>query len=186
MPSETLCPSHCTAQTLSSQTTTPSPRAVPTLQTSVGGVYAIGDVASFPLLCAGGVAVRQEHVTHARSSAAQAAAAITGEGGGLVVVVVVVLVLGSYVSCMRVCSLPLAPPPPRSPLPPPASIRTILRLRLCGTAAREIQGATRLSVLCPSEGNMPPPALLACCTAALFSTCAVLCRVLCRAVVSAV
>ena len=50
------------------------------IQTSVDGVYAIGDVASFPLLCAGGVSVRQEHVTHARSSAAQAAHAIMGEG----------------------------------------------------------------------------------------------------------
>lgn len=52
------------------------------MQTSVPGVYAIGDVASFPLLCAGGAAVRQEHVTHARSSAAQAAQAIMGEQGG--------------------------------------------------------------------------------------------------------
>lgn len=49
------------------------------LQTRVDGVYAIGDVASFPLLVAGGAPVRQEHVTHARSSAAQAAKAILGE-----------------------------------------------------------------------------------------------------------
>jgi NADPH-dependent 2,4-dienoyl-CoA reductase/sulfur reductase-like enzyme len=49
------------------------------LQTSVDGVYAIGDVASFPLLVAGGALVRQEHVTHARSSAAQAAKALLGE-----------------------------------------------------------------------------------------------------------
>lgn len=48
------------------------------LQTGVDGVYAIGDVASFPLLLAGGALVRQEHVTHARSSAAQAAKAIMG------------------------------------------------------------------------------------------------------------
>jgi thioredoxin reductase len=48
-------------------------------QTSVDGVYAIGDVASFPLLCAGGASVRQEHVTHARSSAVQAAKSIMGE-----------------------------------------------------------------------------------------------------------
>lgn len=49
------------------------------LQTSAEGVYAIGDVASFPLLVAGGALVRQEHVTHARSSAAQAAKALMGE-----------------------------------------------------------------------------------------------------------
>jgi hypothetical protein len=49
------------------------------MQTSVEGVYAIGDVASFPLLVAGGTLVRQEHVTHARSSAAQAAKALMGE-----------------------------------------------------------------------------------------------------------
>ena len=51
------------------------------LQTNVPGVYAIGDVASFPLLFAGGASVRQEHVTHARSSAAQAAQAIRGKQG---------------------------------------------------------------------------------------------------------
>jgi monodehydroascorbate reductase (NADH) len=49
------------------------------LQTSVDDVYAIGDVAAFPLLAADGAIVRQEHVTHARSSAAQAAKAIMGE-----------------------------------------------------------------------------------------------------------
>jgi hypothetical protein len=49
------------------------------LQTSVNGVYAIGDVAAFPLLAADAAIVRQEHVTHARSSAAQAAKAIMGE-----------------------------------------------------------------------------------------------------------
>jgi hypothetical protein len=49
------------------------------LQTSVDGVYAIGDVAAFPLLVADGAVVRQEHVTHARSSAAQAAKALMGK-----------------------------------------------------------------------------------------------------------
>lgn len=58
---------------------TPPPPAHTRTQTSVDGVYAIGDVASFPLLAAGGALVRQEHVTHARSSAAQAAHAILGE-----------------------------------------------------------------------------------------------------------
>ena len=52
------------------------------LQTSVPGVYAIGDVASFPLACEGNTIARQEHVTHARTSAAHAVAAIQGEGGG--------------------------------------------------------------------------------------------------------
>ncbi|KAF6255444.1 monodehydroascorbate reductase [Scenedesmus sp. NREL 46B-D3] len=47
-------------------------------KTSVDGVYAIGDVAAFPLLAAGGELVRQEHVTHARSSAAHAAKALMG------------------------------------------------------------------------------------------------------------
>eukprot|EP00882_Tetradesmus_deserticola_P012891 GHRQ01013663.1.p1 GENE.GHRQ01013663.1~~GHRQ01013663.1.p1 ORF type:complete len:335 (+),score=159.41 GHRQ01013663.1:183-1187(+) len=47
-------------------------------KTSVDDVYAIGDVASFPLLAAGGALVRQEHVTHARSSAAHAARALMG------------------------------------------------------------------------------------------------------------
>eukprot|EP00879_Flechtneria_rotunda_P012381 GHRR01012929.1.p1 GENE.GHRR01012929.1~~GHRR01012929.1.p1 ORF type:complete len:306 (+),score=104.79 GHRR01012929.1:2353-3270(+) len=47
-------------------------------QTSVPNVYAIGDVASFPLLVAGGQLVRQEHVTNARLSAAHAAKALLG------------------------------------------------------------------------------------------------------------
>ncbi|GLC35869.1 hypothetical protein PLESTB_000514300 [Pleodorina starrii] len=51
------------------------------MATSVPGVYAIGDVAAFPLtsVATGQVAhVRQEHVTHCRTSAAQAAKAILG------------------------------------------------------------------------------------------------------------
>lgn len=49
------------------------------LQTSNPDVYAVGDVASFPLLLAdGGPTVRQEHVTNARNSAVQAAKALLG------------------------------------------------------------------------------------------------------------
>lgn len=51
------------------------------MQTSVPGVYAIGDVAAFPLLRAGGALARQEHVTHARSSASHAVKAILGRCG---------------------------------------------------------------------------------------------------------
>ncbi|KAG2438025.1 hypothetical protein HXX76_005639 [Chlamydomonas incerta] len=50
------------------------------MATSVPGVYAVGDVAAFPLtsVATGQVShVRQEHVTHCRSSAAQAVKAIT-------------------------------------------------------------------------------------------------------------
>ncbi|KAG2450649.1 hypothetical protein HYH02_004489 [Chlamydomonas schloesseri] len=50
------------------------------MATSVPGVYAVGDVAAFPLtsVATGAVAhARQEHVTHCRSSAAQAVKAIT-------------------------------------------------------------------------------------------------------------
>ena len=39
-------------------------------------VYAIGDVAAFPLAVAGGASARMEHVAHARASAAHAAAAV--------------------------------------------------------------------------------------------------------------
>ena len=39
-------------------------------------VYAVGDVAAFPLAVAGGALVRMEHVAHARASAAHAAAAV--------------------------------------------------------------------------------------------------------------
>ncbi|GBF96507.1 hypothetical protein Rsub_09849 [Raphidocelis subcapitata] len=42
-------------------------------------VYAVGDVAAFPLSSQGDVIVRQEHVTHARSSAAYVAAALAGK-----------------------------------------------------------------------------------------------------------
>jgi len=41
--------------------------------------YAIGDVASFPLIRAGGLLIRQEHVTHARLSAAHVAQVLLGE-----------------------------------------------------------------------------------------------------------
>jgi len=46
------------------------------MKTSDPDVYAIGDVATFPLKMAGGKFVRQEHVTHCRSSAAQAVSSI--------------------------------------------------------------------------------------------------------------
>mmetsp|Transcript_13649 Transcript_13649/g.29277 ORF Transcript_13649/g.29277 Transcript_13649/m.29277 type:complete len:433 (-) Transcript_13649:309-1607(-) len=49
------------------------------LESSVPGVYAIGDVAAFPLA---GAAARQEHVTHARQSAAHVAKAISGAAPG--------------------------------------------------------------------------------------------------------
>jgi monodehydroascorbate reductase (NADH) len=44
------------------------------MATSVPGVYAVGDVAAFPLKVAGGGHTRQEHVTNARLSAAHAMA----------------------------------------------------------------------------------------------------------------
>jgi monodehydroascorbate reductase (NADH) len=49
------------------------------LAASVPGVYAIGDVASFPLAREGGALGRQEHVTHARQSAAHVGATLMGE-----------------------------------------------------------------------------------------------------------
>lgn len=48
------------------------------LRTSDPSVYAIGDVAAFPLLMYGQV-TRQEHVTNARLTAAHAVDAIFGE-----------------------------------------------------------------------------------------------------------
>lgn len=53
-------------------------------QTSNPDVYAVGDVAAFPLLREGGKLVRQEHVTHCRSSAAHAVQHILGETMGLI------------------------------------------------------------------------------------------------------
>lgn len=47
-------------------------------RTSVPGVWAVGDVAAFPLMRAGGALVRQEHVTHARASATHAVKVILG------------------------------------------------------------------------------------------------------------
>lgn len=47
-------------------------------RTSVPDVYAVGDVAAFPLLRDGGKLVRQEHVTHCRLSAAHAVSHILG------------------------------------------------------------------------------------------------------------
>jgi len=52
------------------------------LETSVPGVYAVGDVCAFPLLAAGGTLVRQEHVTHARNSAKHAVRAMLGKSSG--------------------------------------------------------------------------------------------------------
>ena len=49
------------------------------MATSVPGVYAVGDIAAFPLLLDGGALTRSEHVAHARSSAAQAALAALGK-----------------------------------------------------------------------------------------------------------
>jgi monodehydroascorbate reductase (NADH) len=51
------------------------------LQTSAPDVYAVGDVAAFPLAREGGKLVRQEHVTHARASAAAAVQHILGCAG---------------------------------------------------------------------------------------------------------
>jgi monodehydroascorbate reductase (NADH) len=48
------------------------------MKTSVDGVYAIGDIATFPLKMYGGRPARVEHVGHARSSAAQAVRAACG------------------------------------------------------------------------------------------------------------
>lgn len=45
-------------------------------RTSVPGVYAVGDVAAFPLLIDGGKTSRQEHVTFARRSAEHAVASL--------------------------------------------------------------------------------------------------------------
>jgi monodehydroascorbate reductase (NADH) len=51
------------------------------MQTSVDGVYAVGDIASFPLKMYGGRMARVEHVGHARSSAAHAVRAVCGAQG---------------------------------------------------------------------------------------------------------
>lgn len=52
------------------------------LQTSDPSVFAVGDVAAFPLKRYGGLVTRQEHVTHCRSSAAYAmTAAMKGTAG---------------------------------------------------------------------------------------------------------
>ncbi|PSC73208.1 monodehydroascorbate reductase [Micractinium conductrix] len=51
------------------------------LQTSNPDVYAIGDVATFPLILTGGTPVRQEHVTCCRQTAAHAVAEILAPGG---------------------------------------------------------------------------------------------------------
>lgn len=52
------------------------------MKTSVSGVYAIGDIATFPLKMYGGRPARVEHVGHARSSAAHAVRAICGKEPG--------------------------------------------------------------------------------------------------------
>ncbi len=49
------------------------------LQTSVPGVYAIGDIATFPLKMYGGRPVRMEHVVNARQTAKHAVGAIYGD-----------------------------------------------------------------------------------------------------------
>jgi monodehydroascorbate reductase (NADH) len=50
-----------------------------TLKTSVDGVYAVGDIATFPLKMYGGRPTRVEHVTNARMTAAHAVrAAVSG------------------------------------------------------------------------------------------------------------
>eukprot|EP00877_Chromochloris_zofingiensis_P009363 jgi/Chrzof1/4680/Cz14g22170.t1 len=49
-----------------------------TLKSSDPDVYAVGDVATFPLVIEGGSLVRQEHVAHARQSAVHAVNAILG------------------------------------------------------------------------------------------------------------
>lgn len=48
------------------------------LQSSDPNVYAVGDVAAFPLSAADGKVIRQEHVQHARTSAAHAVKSILG------------------------------------------------------------------------------------------------------------
>lgn len=50
------------------------------MQTSDPNVYAVGDVAAFPLTKYGHRVTRQEHVTHCRSSARHAVAHITDPG----------------------------------------------------------------------------------------------------------
>lgn len=52
------------------------------MKTSVDGVYAVGDIATFPLKMYGGRPARVEHVGHARSSAAHAVRTICGEEPG--------------------------------------------------------------------------------------------------------
>lgn len=49
------------------------------MATSAPGVYAVGDIAAFPLLLDGGALTRSEHVAHARASAKQAVAAAMGK-----------------------------------------------------------------------------------------------------------
>lgn len=51
------------------------------LESSAAGVYAIGDVATFPLAMTGGM-TRMEHVQNARETAAHAVASILGKSSG--------------------------------------------------------------------------------------------------------
>lgn len=52
------------------------------MRTSAPGVWAVGDVASFPLACEGGVLTKSGHVAHARASAAHAVRSILGRCDG--------------------------------------------------------------------------------------------------------
>eukprot|EP00188_Purpureofilum_apyrenoidigerum_P005543 Plantae.Rhodophyta-Purpureofilum_apyrenoidigerum.ctg7333.p2 GENE.Plantae.Rhodophyta-Purpureofilum_apyrenoidigerum.ctg7333~~Plantae.Rhodophyta-Purpureofilum_apyrenoidigerum.ctg7333.p2 ORF type:complete len:454 (-),score=116.85 Plantae.Rhodophyta-Purpureofilum_apyrenoidigerum.ctg7333:1773-3134(-) len=52
------------------------------MKTSVDGVYAIGDIATFPLKLNGNKKMRAEHVGHARQSAAQAVKALLNKSDG--------------------------------------------------------------------------------------------------------
>ena len=69
-PDETSPPPQCTAPA-------PSLQVDGSLHTSHPDVYAIGDVATFPLKMYGGVLGRQEHVANCRETAAHAAKVLT-------------------------------------------------------------------------------------------------------------
>lgn len=53
------------------------------LKTSNSDVYAIGDVAAFPLIIAGGALQRQEHVTNCRLTAFHAVTSIMAPGSSM-------------------------------------------------------------------------------------------------------
>ena len=72
-------------ETCSSSPAPPSKKVNGSLQASCPDVYAIGDVATFPLKMYGGALGRQEHVVNCRQTAAHVAKVlVSGESGRII------------------------------------------------------------------------------------------------------